>query len=72
VAVLGSIFDSRIGGARETAASQYAGALDAVLLVTACIAFAAGALALVLIRRKDFFVPQATAPQPESATTGHH
>jgi EmrB/QacA subfamily drug resistance transporter len=67
VAVLGSIFDSRIGRAVGTAASQYAAALDAVLLVAACIAFGAGGLAFVLIRRKDFYVPDAKALEPEPA-----
>lgn len=58
VAVLGSIFDSKIGGATAaTATGHYASALNEVVLIAACIAFAAGALALALIRRKDFHAP---------------
>jgi len=55
VAVLGSIFAARMGGATTaTAAGHYASALNEVLLIAACVAFAAGGLALVLIRPKDF------------------
>jgi EmrB/QacA subfamily drug resistance transporter len=55
VAVLGSIFASRMGGATTaTVAGHYASALNDVLLVAACVAFVAGGLALVLIRPKDF------------------
>ena len=55
VAVLGSIFDARISGARAAMlTARYASALNAVLLIAACVAFAACALAVVLIRRKDF------------------
>jgi hypothetical protein len=69
VAVLGSAFDSKIGGATAaTATGHYASALNEVLLIAACIAFAAGALALVLIRRKDFHAPDPAAPRPEPAT----
>jgi EmrB/QacA subfamily drug resistance transporter len=68
VAVLGSIFDARLRGA-GSAASQYAAALDAALLVAAWIAFAAGGLAFVLIRRQDFYAADAKALEPEPATT---
>jgi hypothetical protein len=58
VAVLGSIFDSKIGGATAaTVTGHYASALNEVVLIAACIAFAAGALALARIRRKDFRAP---------------
>jgi EmrB/QacA subfamily drug resistance transporter len=54
VAVLGSLFDSRLGGATGAAVTgHYASALNEVLLVAACIAVAAGGLAFVLIRRKE-------------------
>jgi MFS family permease len=55
VAVLGSIFASRMGGATTaTVAGHYASALNDVLLIAACVAFVAGGLALALIRPKDF------------------
>jgi EmrB/QacA subfamily drug resistance transporter len=55
VAVLGGIFDARIGGATTaTLAARYASALNDVLLIAACVAFAACALAFALIRGKDF------------------
>ena len=55
---------------RPTAAAttgHYASALNEVLLIGACIAFAAGTLALVLIRRKDFRAFGPAAPRPEPA-----
>lgn len=55
VAVLGSVFDARISGATAaTLTARYASALNDVLLIAACVAFAASGLALVLIRSKDF------------------
>jgi EmrB/QacA subfamily drug resistance transporter len=55
VAALGSIFDSKIGGATAaTVTGRYASALNEVLIIAACVAFVAGGLALVLIRRTDF------------------
>src|ERR1017187_4169047 len=73
VAVLGSIFDSKIGGATAaTATGHYASALNEVVLIAACIAFVAGGLALVLIRRKDFHAPDPAAPRPEPATANHN
>ena len=70
VAVLGSVFDSKIGGATaSTATGHYASALNEVLLIAACIAFAARALALVLIRRKDFRAADSATPRPEPAIT---
>ena len=72
VAVLGSIFDSKVAGATAaTLTGHYASALNEVVLIAACIAFAAGALALVLIRRKDFHAPDPAAPRPEPATANH-
>jgi EmrB/QacA subfamily drug resistance transporter len=73
VAVLGSIFDSKVAGATAaTLTGHYASALNEVALIAACIAFAAGALALVLIRRKDFHAPDPAAPRPEPATANHN
>lgn len=77
VAVLGGIFDARIGGAKiggakiggatpATLTARYASALDEVLLIAACVAFAAGTLALALIRGKDFHA--ATGPAAEADT----
>jgi hypothetical protein len=55
VAVLGGIFDARISGATTaTLTARYASALNDVLLIAACVAFAACALALALIRGNDF------------------
>jgi prolipoprotein diacylglyceryltransferase len=54
VAMLGSIFASKLSGAAVAAADHYGPALNEVLLIAACVAFVAGRLALVLIRRKDF------------------
>jgi len=55
VAVLGSIFAAKMGGATTaTVAGHDASALNDVLLIAACVAFAAGGLALVLIRPRDF------------------
>lgn len=55
VAVLGGVFDARIGGATTaTLAARYAAALNDVLLIAACVAFAACVLAVALIRSKDF------------------
>jgi EmrB/QacA subfamily drug resistance transporter len=65
VAVLGSIFGSRAGGAAPaTVTGRYASALNQVLLIAACVAFTAGALSLVLIRRKDFHAAAAPAASP--------
>jgi EmrB/QacA subfamily drug resistance transporter len=62
VAVLGSIFDAKSAGATAaTAGAHYAAALNDVLFIAAGIAFVAAALALVLIRRKDFHVAGAPA-----------
>jgi len=44
VAVLGSVFDARVSAARA-ATARYASALNDVLLIAACVAFAACALA---------------------------
>jgi predicted MFS family arabinose efflux permease len=70
VAVLGSLFDSRMSGATAaTETARYASALNEVLLIAACIAFSAGALALVLIRRKDFHTAGDTAAEPAGGST---
>jgi EmrB/QacA subfamily drug resistance transporter len=67
VAVLGSIFAARMGGATTaTAAGHYASALNDVLLIAACVAFVAGGLALVLIRPRDFTAGAATASGAET------
>ncbi len=83
VAVLGSIFDAKVAGAPAAGATvagatvasatgRYAAALNEVLLIAACIAFTAGALALALIRRQDFHTSAPATPQPEPATANHH
>jgi len=64
VAALGSIFASRMRGAtRATLTAHYATSLDALLLVVALVALTAGAIAVILIRPRDFH----NAPPP---TTG--
>jgi hypothetical protein len=69
VAVLGSVFASKIGGATPaTVAGHYASALNDVLLIAACVAFVAGGLALVLIRRKDFHTADAPAADADAPT----
>jgi hypothetical protein len=78
VAVLGSVFDAEVAGSTAagvtatTATGRYAAALNEVLLIAACIAFTAGALAVALIRRQDFHTFGPAAPQPAPATAGHH
>lgn len=58
VAVLGSIFASKMSEATTaTVTGYYASALNEVLLIATCVAFVAGGLALVMIRRKDFHAP---------------
>jgi len=58
VAVLGSIFDSRIRrGHRGDGDRPLRLSTERGVLIAACIAFAAGALALARIRRKDFRAP---------------
>ncbi len=67
VAVLGGIFDAKIGGAAPaTLTARYASALNEVLLIAACVAFAAGALALALIRGKDFHDAQGAAAEADT------
>ena len=77
VAALGSIFASRIGGGSGAVAGQYAATLNELLLIAAIVAFVAGGLALVLIRRRDFVAhaeaapePATAAPQPSAAAAG--
>ena len=66
VAALGSIFASRMSGATAaTLTAHYASALDELLLIVAFIAFACGAVALTLIRSKDFHVAR---PSPPAST----
>jgi len=74
IAALGSIFANGLSGATGIAvAGRYASTLNELLLIAACIAFTAGALALALIRRNDFVVQGApeTAPrvEPQPATS---
>jgi MFS family permease len=67
VAVLGGIFDAKIGGATPaTLTARYASALNEVLLIAACVAFAAGALALALIRGKDFHAARGAAAEADT------
>jgi len=66
VAVLGAIFDARISGATAaTLTGRYASALNDVLLIAACVAFAACALALALIRDKDFHAAGQARQDPD-------
>lgn len=70
VAVLGSLFDSKISDATAaTVTGHYASALNEVLLIATCIALVTGALALALIRRKDF--RPAVAPAVSEVDTEH-
>jgi EmrB/QacA subfamily drug resistance transporter len=69
VAVLGGIFDTRIGGATAAASTaRYASALNEVLLIAACVAIASGALALVLIRDPQAGSSSASASRRASAS----
>jgi EmrB/QacA subfamily drug resistance transporter len=76
IAALGSIFASKLAGATSaaSAAGHYASALNELLLITAVVALASGALATVLIRQKDFITqgPAAGAGggASESGTAG--
>jgi EmrB/QacA subfamily drug resistance transporter len=55
VAAFGSIFASRVSGATPaTVTAHFASALDELLLIAALVALVAGALSLLLIRRRDF------------------
>ena len=47
--------------------SSFTGAVNNLLVVTACIAFAGGVLSLLLIRGKDFVARQEAAARPELA-----
>ena len=68
VAALGSIFAAHMRSATPaTLTAHYASTLNALLLVTAAIAFMAAACALVLIRPRDFHPAQA----PETAPGAH-
>jgi EmrB/QacA subfamily drug resistance transporter len=70
VAALGSIFASRLSGATPaTLTAHYASALNTLLLVGALVALVAGALALVLIRQRDFH-PQGGAAEGEAPAPG--
>ena len=71
VAALGTIFASDMRGAtRSTLGAHYATSLDTLLLVGAIVALLAGALSLVLIRRKDFVVTAAPAPEANDDRDG--
>jgi predicted MFS family arabinose efflux permease len=68
VAVLGSVFASKVSGATAaTSTGHYATALNQVLFIAACIAFVAGGPALVLIRPKGFHA--ASAPTASDTAT---
>jgi putative exporter of polyketide antibiotics len=74
VAALGSVFAAHMSHAKPaTLTAHYASSLNALLLITACLAFAAGALAIVLIRTRDFEAAQPAAEpgregEPAAAT----
>jgi hypothetical protein len=70
VAVLGSIFDSGVSTTTGSAAGRYASGLNDVLLVAGSIALVAGALAFVLIRRKDFYLLGTAAGAESRAESG--
>jgi EmrB/QacA subfamily drug resistance transporter len=68
VAALGSVFASHLSGATATTlTATYASALDALLLIVAIVALVSAALALVLIRGKDFVAHGGPPPAAESA-----
>jgi EmrB/QacA subfamily drug resistance transporter len=55
IAGLGSLFATRLAGARAgTLSATYASTLDELLLIAAIVALTAGVLAFFLIRQKDF------------------
>ena len=70
IAALGSIFAHGLSGSTgATIAGHYATTMNELLLIAALTAFVTGALALGLIRRKDFVphgapTPTAARPQP--------
>jgi EmrB/QacA subfamily drug resistance transporter len=73
IAALGSIFATKMKGfapGSSSYVSHYASTMDELLLITAIVAFAAGAFALVLIRARDFVhhAPPQTAEAALSAT----
>jgi EmrB/QacA subfamily drug resistance transporter len=62
VATLGTIFAHDLAGATPaTLPAVYASTLNHLLLISACVAFAAGALSLALIRQRDFVAQGAPA-----------
>ncbi|MBO0769482.1 MAG: MFS transporter [Solirubrobacterales bacterium] len=66
VAALGSIFASKLKSATPATVSvHYASAVSELCLITALLAFAGGACALVLIRPRDFHVHAPDRPTPE-------
>jgi EmrB/QacA subfamily drug resistance transporter len=66
IAALGTIFASKMRGATaSTLTAHYASTLDDLLLIAAIVALVSGALALVLIRQRDFHA--AGGPTPEGA-----
>jgi EmrB/QacA subfamily drug resistance transporter len=68
VAALGSVFAAHMRHATPaTLTAHYASSLNALLLITACVAFVAGALAIVLIRARDF---TAAEPAAEPGAAG--
>jgi predicted MFS family arabinose efflux permease len=70
IAALGSIFAHHMDGvAPAQRVAAYASGIDQLLLITACLAFAAGLAALALIRQRDFVAhgaPEAGAEVAEA------
>jgi EmrB/QacA subfamily drug resistance transporter len=69
LAALGSVFAAHMSHATPTTlTAHYSSSLNAVLLITACVAFTAGVLAIVLIRTRDF---EAAQPFAEPGARGN-
>jgi EmrB/QacA subfamily drug resistance transporter len=63
VAALGTIFAGHVNAGR----AGFTDGLDEILLVGACVAFAAAVATFLLIRRRDFVEPAEPAAQPSEA-----
>ena len=69
IAVLGSIFATKLAGATATTVgAHYATALNELLLITAILALTAGLATMLLIRQKDFAQQQL----PTGGSSGEH
>ena len=69
VAALGSVFAAHMSGATPaTLTGRFASSLDTLLLIAACLAFAAGIAALALIRQRDFDPASTPTPGPAPAS----